>query len=425
MELFKTEHQYWPGQLARGLFTGLLTGLVISLYSQAVFLAGELNKSYPFLVLFIPAAAVLTQYLFKLSGERFRSSTVSAIDEINNHRNKDHRNWAESQIPDSITPRMGLVAFLGAMLTHISGASGGKEGAGVQIGLSCASVIERAEVRINMLKQKEHDNRSDYYLMCGAAAAFSSLFNAPVAGVLFGTQLASPKATRLDAYLPCIAASYSSMLVSQATGCHVLEIPSYLPLSFDARTFIGVVVFAVLTGLYARLFCFVIHKLRDFFRKHIKNAYIVVLIPSLLLLAASLITYFILGTFRYNGLGGDLLYELIIGDANHIDDVIKLLMVSLTFASGFVGGEVVPLMIVGAGFGMSVASLLNLPGAAFAVLGSVGMLSGGTNLPLVCVALGMELYKYSEPSLLFIMCTLSFIASGKGGIYAHQKLPYR
>ena len=384
MELFKTEHQYWPGQLARGLFTGLLTGLVISLYSQAVFLAGELNKSYPFLVLFIPAAAVLTQYLFKLSGERFRSSTVSAIDEINNHRNKGHRNWAESQIPDSITPRMGLVAFLGAMLTHISGASGGKEGAGVQIGLSCASVIERAEVRINMLKQKEHDNRSDYYLMCGAAAAFSSLFNAPVAGVLFGTQLASPKATRLDAYLPCIAASYSSMLVSQATGCHVLEIPSYLPLSFDARTFIGVVVFAVLTGLYARLFCFVIHKLRDFFRKHIKNAY-----------------------------------------ANHIDDVIKLLMVSLTFASGFVGGEVVPLMIVGAGFGMSVASLLNLPGAAFAVLGSVGMLSGGTNLPLVCVALGMELYKYSEPSLLFIMCTLSFIASGKGGIYEHQKLPYR
>ena len=415
----------WIADAVRSLMIGTLAGVLITIFANTVSFLGDFNHHFPYIVLLMPLGAYLTLMLFNFLGDAYKRITSTAIDFIHDGEAEDAGAVRPGHAGLKITPLMGLIAYISAAISHLVGASIGKEGAGVQIGLSCASVIERAEVRINMLKQKEHDNRSDYYLMCGAAAAFSSLFNAPVAGVLFGTQLASPKATRLDAYLPCIAASYSSMLVSQATGCHVLEIPSYLPLSFDARTFIGVVVFAVLTGLYARLFCFVIHKLRDFFRKHIKNAYTVVLIPSLLLLAASLITYFILGTFRYNGLGGDLLYELIIGDANHIDDVIKLLMVSLTFASGFVGGEVVPLMIVGAGFGMSVASLLNLPGAAFAVLGSVGMLSGGTNLPLVCVALGMELYKYSEPSLLFIMCTLSFIASGKGGIYAHQKLPYR
>ena len=100
-------------------------------------------------------------------------------------------------------------------------------------------------------------------------------------------------------------------------------------------------------------------------------------------------------------------------------------MVALTFAAGFVGGEVVPLMIVGAGFGMSMSYLFDMPLSPFAVLGSVGMLSGGTNLPLVCFALGMELYGYKEPTMLFLMVTVSFLASGRSGIYAHQKLPYR
>ena len=53
------------------------------------------------------------------------------------------------------------------------------------------------------------------------------------------------------------------------------------------------------------------------------------------------------------------------------------------------------------------------------------MLSGGTNLPIVCFALGLELFGYREPCLLFIMVTLSFVASGHSGIYSHQRLPYR
>ena len=102
----------------------------------------------------------------------------------------------------------------------------------------------------------------------------------------------------------------------------------------------------------------------------------------------------------------------------------KLLMVAFTFAAGFAGGEVVPLLIVGAGFGMSFASLFSLPVSAFAVLGAISMLSGGTNLPLACFALGLELFGYSEPTLLFLAAALSFLASGTSGIYNHQKKPY-
>ena len=416
-------HQYWVGKCLRGLFTGLITGALISLYSQTISLLTRLNQSLPFLVFLIPLGAVLTQYLFKVFGERYRNSTTSAIDEINNHKN--HRNWAESQIPDTISPIMGLLAYLGASITHLVGASGGKEGAGVQIGLASASVVEHVEAWGNRRLGREHDNRSDYYLMCGAGAAFAALFNAPIAGVFFGTQLASPRATRLDAYLPVTISSFTAVLLSQAIGIHVLEIPFYLELEFSARNLFYVSLFAILTGLYSRLFCFVLHRIRDFFRKRVSSPYLVVLWPSLVLLLLSLATWPIFDTFRYNGLGGDLLYDIIIGRASQLDDLIKLALVAFTFAAGFVGGEVVPLIVVGAGFGMSMSHLFNVPLSPFAVLGSLGMLSGGTNLPIVCFALGLELFGYREPCLLFIMVTLSFVASGHSGIYSHQRLPYR
>ena len=422
--MFRINHQYWIGQVSRGLFTGLLTGLAITLYSFLIFTAGQINAMYPFLILFIPAAALLTQQLYKRFGEKFRASTVSAIDDINNHRHM-HKNWAQSQVPESISPALAALAAAGALLTHLTGASGGKEGAGVQVGLACSSVIEKAEAFANSRLKREHDNRSDYYLMCGAGAAFSSLFASPVAGFLFGTQLASPRATRLDAYLPCMTASFTSYLVSSSLGCHILTIPDYSPLPLEPASMFKVVLFALLTGLYARLFCFALRSFRSFFQKHIKNSSLAIAAPALLLLASSLAVFYFTGSFRYNGLGGSLLEQLILGQANNIDDLIKLVMVALTYAAGFVGGEVVPLMIVGAGFGMSMSFVFNAPLSAFAVLGSIGMLSGGTNLPLVCFALGLELYSYSEPALLFLMCCLSFIASGKNGIYSHQNLPYR
>ena len=96
-------HQFWPGQIARGLFTGLLTGLAISLYAEVIFLVTDVNKMNPWLIIAIPFGAVLTQYLFKFFGERYRTSTASAIDDINHHKDA-HKNWAQSQVPDNITP---------------------------------------------------------------------------------------------------------------------------------------------------------------------------------------------------------------------------------------------------------------------------------------------------------------------------------
>ena len=424
MKELEIGHIYWPAQIIRGVLTGLLTGLVISIYSKAIFIFTDLNQAFPFLVFLLPYGAILTQYLYSIFGERYRRSTVSAIDEINNHRRED-RNWAESQIPDEITPTMGLVAFIGASVTHISGAAGGKEGAGVQLGLSCSSVIEKTERYFAKKINNAYDDRSDYYLMSGAAAAFGALFNAPIAGVLFGTQLASPKATRLDAYLTCICSSFTAVITGQITGSHVMHIDPFIPLEINLSNFVLVIVFAVLTGLLSRAFCFTLHALKHFFDRKIHDSMLRVFFPSLILLALSLSCLVFTGGIVYNGLGTDLINTGINNEAQIGDFIFKFIFIALTYASGFIGGEVVPLMVSGSLAGWLFASITGADCGAFAALGAIGLLSGGTNLPLVCFILGFELFHYSELTLLFIMCSISFIVSGRSGIYSHQKLPYR
>ena len=92
----------------------------------------------------------------------------------------------------------------------------------------------------------------------------------------------------------------------------------------------------------------------------------------------------------------------------------------MSIAAGFVGGEVVPLLVIGSTLGYTLSSIFGLPTGAFAALGALGMLSGGTNLPVVCFALGLELFHYNDPVLLFLAVAIAFIASGNESIYAHQ-----
>lgn len=412
-----TNKIFWPFQLFRGFLTGALVGLLMTIFALSINIVGKINSNYPFLVILIPLGAVATTFLYNKAGNKYRNSTTEAIDDINNRS----RNLAKSQIKHAVCPQMGVIAYIATLITHVTGASGGKEGSGVQIGLAGASAVEMLEKK---LFKANTENNSEYYLMCGASAAFGALFSSPIAGVMFGTQFASPKTTRLDAWLPCTISSFTAVIISKLLNIHILHIPEFIPLQAIINNYVIVAIFAVITGFYSRIFCLITHSIKHFFQERFKNEYIQVLIPSTILLGISLLTYTITKSFRYNGLGGGLLADIIEGKAHHIADIMKLLMVAFTFASGFAGGEVVPLLIVGAGFGMSFATIFSLPVSAFAVLGAISMLSGGTNLPLACFALGLELFGYSEPTLLFLASALSFLASGTSGIYNHQKKPY-
>lgn len=71
---------------------------------------------------------------------------------------------------------------------------------------------------------------------------------------------------------------------------------------------------------------------------------------------------------------------------------VKLFLTALTIGTGFVGGEVIPLLATGAMAGATFANLIGANVAVFAIVGSVAVLAGATNTPLACTFIGIELF---------------------------------
>ena len=400
----------WFEQGIKSILVGMATGLAMTIFANTVTFLGDLNVWCPYLVLLLPLGGYLTMRLYAVFGESYRAITATAIDFIHDGEAKEA--GGERHRPKlRITPMMGLVAYVAAAIAHFTGASVGKEGAGVQIGLSIGELGYRLDKKLSW---EGHRGRGDYYLMVGAGSAFGALFSAPVAGTLFGMTFASPDIIRLSALFPSLIASLSAVITSRFLGIHVMEIPSFEVLPLNGEGLLQAFIIAILIGLLARLFVFLLEAFKKLMKKAFRRPAMRTIVPSAIAMAIFLTTYIVTGRDDYNGLSLTLLYDAMDGSGIPLASfVLKAILVFLSIAAGFVGGEVVPLLVTGGTFGYLAATLLSLPAPAFAALGAIGMLSGGTNLPLVCFALGLELFGYSEPVLLFVTVAVAYMASGR------------
>lgn len=405
----------WIADAVRSLMIGGLAGVLITFFANTVSFLGDFNHHFPYIVLLMPLGAYLTLMLFNFLGDAYKRITSTAIDFIHDGEAEDAGAVRPGHAGLKITPLMGLIAYISAAISHLVGASIGKEGAGVQIGLSASELIYRIDRRI-MPRGKR--GRGDYYLMCGAAAAFGSLFGSPVAGTLFGLTFASPDVLHLPVLFPSLISSYTAVLVSSLLGIHRMAIPAFEVLPVTIGNAFTVIAFACVVGLVARLFV----TLLEAFKKSFGSPVIAALIPSLLAAVMLITLYFRTNDTDYTGLSLDLLYAAIDGrGVPYYAFILKATLVFLSISAGFTGGEVVPLLVTGGTMGYTIASLIGLDTAAFSVLGAIGMLAGGSNLPLACFALGLELFGYNEPMLLFLAVAFAFIASGRESIYQHQR----
>ncbi len=98
----------------------------------------------------------------------------------------------------------------------------------------------------------------------------------------------------------------------------------------------------------------------------------------------------------------------------------KLLLTSITIGTGFVGGEFIPLFIVGALAGASFAHIIGANVVVFAMVGAIAVLAGATNAPLACTLLGIELFGGQGVLLFAVACAAAYATSGHTGIYHAQ-----
>lgn len=257
-----------------------------------------------------------------------------------------------------VSLRSGLASAVVSVVSLGAGASAGREGPAVHLGATIASIINR-KLGFNAKQRRA-------LLGCGAAAAVSASFNAPIAGVLFALEVILGNYA-LSVFGPIAAASVAAAIV---TRIHLGDFPAFAPPEYGAVATIDVPLAAllgVLCGLVASGFLLLTEKLTVDVREFAQRRGVsYLLLPPL----GGVIVGFI-GVFfpEVLGVGYEAVTRALNGDyAIHLLIILVLMKcaaTAVTLSCRFGGGVFSPGLVVGAFAGAAFGAALAqaFPGA--------------------------------------------------------------
>jgi H+/Cl- antiporter ClcA len=403
---------------------GAVIGSAVALFLWALDVATRTRWDHPWLLFLLPVAGLLIGQMYHMLGKSVEGGTDLLMDQI-------HKPGG------GVPTRMAPLVLIGTVLTHLFGGSAGREGTAVQMGGSIASTICR------WFKLPHSDIR--VLLMAGIAAGFGAVFGTPLTGAIFAVEVLAIGRMSYEALVPCLIASIVGDWTTTAWGIHHTQ---YHIAAFSHPAFSSaaprvnwelaekVAIASVAFGLASVIFAELTHGLARIFKRTISFPAFRPVVGGLIVIAL----VYALGTRNYLGLG-------VMADPHHPGGVSilscftssgatpwswwwKILFTAVTLGSGFKGGEVTPLFFVGAALGNTMARLLGAPVDLFAGLGFVAVFAGATNTPLACTIMGIELFAPGNGDLLSsglvvylaIACCLSYLLSGRSGIYLSQRI---
>ena len=373
--------------------TGLVCGLVGTLFHLSVERVTELRAAQPWLLFLLPAAGLLITALYKIT----KCEGVGTNNVIR---------AVQSGEPVSIL--LVPAIFLGTVLTHLCGGSAGREGAALQMGGSIGWNLG------TLLHLKDYDRRTA--TISGMAAFFSALFGTPLAAALFAMTIEDVGLTFTSAFVP----AFTSALIAYGCSLTFGIAPTRFALTAPELTVWNaflIILLGVACAAVSRLFCGTLHFMEHPMPKRIPNPWVRVLAGSVLVIGFS----YLFGVGRYNGAGMNIITAAVEqGQALPWDFLCKIFLTALTLSCGFKGGEVVPSFFVGATFGCAFGPLLGLPAGFAAAVGLVSVFCGATNALIPSILLGFELFGGAGLELIALGCGICYMLSGHHGLYSSQ-----
>ncbi|WP_213508367.1 voltage-gated chloride channel family protein [Paenibacillus faecis] len=395
----------YPGSFLKWLLLGSAVGVMAG-SASAVFLlsldfvTGQ-RVRHEWLLYLLPAGGAMISYLYMKFGNNSGKGNNLILERIQDGTER-------------IPLRMAPLVLLGTLGTHLFGGSAGREGTAVQMGGSLAEWFG------NMIKINEPERK--ILLMCGISGGFGSVFGTPLAGTVFGLEVAAFGLISHRALVPCFAASFvGDLIATEIWGVHHLHYGMGPVPALSAAVLLKVVLASILFGLAALSFSGLTHALKRQFTRLLPNPVLKSAVGGILIIAF----VYVLGTRDYLGLGTSLIADSFQSEGEVISPLAflwKLLFTALTLGTGFQGGEVTPLFAIGSTLGHSLAGWLHLYAPFLAALGFVAVFSGAANTPLACFIMGIELFGSEGALYLFIACMVSYVFSGHSGIYSSQQI---
>jgi H+/Cl- antiporter ClcA len=379
-----------------GVVIGGFAGLASTLFLHSVDWAISIRKGHPWMILFLPVVGYLVAVYYKKNGKELETGNNLILDEIHE--------------PSKIIPfRMVPMIFFGSVISHLFGASVGREGAAVQMGAGIADQFSK--------HLGNFFNNRKLILMMGMSAGFASIFGTPIAGAIFGFEVLFIGTLVYDALLPCFVAAISGYYTALLLG---VVHPLYFFMNVPHPTipgFLSAIAAGIIFGYTAKLFVWSIHKVKDVLTEHVPNNLYHPIIGGLILI----ISYYATGTDRYHNLGEEIIHASFTQRIYPWDFLGKIFMTASSVGAGFKGGEVMPLFYVGSTLGNTLSYILPLDYPILAALGLVSVFAGAANVPIASVILAFELFGPGIGAYAALAVVASYLFSGSHGIYNSQR----
>ena len=384
--------------LVLAALVGCVVGPLGGAFGLALNWANATRGAHPWLLYLLPVAGLVIVFLYHRFDPDGGGSTNQIFVSVREHK--------------PLTLRTAPLIFVSTVATHLFGGSSGREGAALLLGGSVSGQLGRA------LRLENRDCR--LMTMCGMAGAFSAIFGTPLAATIFTLEVVDVGSMQYAALLPCLVSALLGVFISGKMGLA----PEAFVLQAEAAptpdNLVRVIILGALLAALSIFFCELLHVTPKLYRKFFPNIYLRVAAGGVLIIALTKL----LGTTDYNGAGAAVIEAAIDGEAVPYAFLLKMLFTALTLGAGFKGGEIVPILFVGATFGCLFGQITGLSPALAAACGMAAVFCGVTNCPISSMFLSFELFGFESMPFVLLTVAISYLESGYFGLYHSQKILY-
>lgn len=408
--------------LAAGLAAVILKNIV---YFIRMIIVEDIIASYqPLLFFLFPMLGIALTLLFIrfVVGQKVKHGIPNILYSIAQTKGKISKHNMYSSIATSAL----TVGFGGSV-----GLEGPTVATGAAIGSNAGQMFRLSYKQINLL------------IACACAGAIASIFNAPIAAIVFAVEVIMINLT-FASIIPLLISSVCGALTSYLLLGQGFLYSFNLTESFLLNDIPFYVLLGIMAGLISTYFTRV-YIFTDFLFEKIKNQW------ARLFIGGSLLGGLIFLLPAFYGEGYEVVNSCLRGDFSYIFDsplfsgysdnmtvaiillsaivLLKVFATAFTFGAGGVGGVFAPALFIGANLGILFSRLAELFGfqinaSNFALVGMAGMMAGVLHAPLTAIFMIAELtggYDLFLP--LMIVGTIAFITtrvSVANSIYTHQ-----
>lgn len=378
----------------------VLAGSASAFFLYALELATDWRLNHAWALCLLPVAGFGVGLIYSRLGEPVAAGNNLIIDEIHD--------------PRKLVPlRMVPLVLGGTIVSHLFGASVGREGTAVQMGGALADQLT------HVLRMPAEDRR--ILLMTGMSAGFASVFGTPLAGAVFGLEVLAIGRMRYEALFPCLIAAIAADQICLAWGVHHTHYAIPDEVAIGVWSVLAVMMAGVVFGLIGMLFAMAAHRLGAGMKRWFAYA------PWRPFAGGGVIAMAVwaIDGYRFIGLGIPEIVRSLQQPVPAWDFLGKFVFTVVSLGTGFKGGEVTPLFYIGATLGNALAPVLHMPLSLMAALGFVAVFAGAANVPIATTLMAMELFGAGIGPLAAVACVTAYLFSGHSGIYQAQRAGHR